>query len=141
MHMVSSNAFSGDLLTPQFFTKTGGSILPLKAATEWSKLRKAGELLDDYLLSAWKVWLVEHNLASLTHSLGPAIIKSYANSFRRIDLTKELLGKLPPTSAQLFKCHRDVQDVIAFQSAGFRTSVQFNYEFTRNLLMCSGKSS
>jgi hypothetical protein len=65
-------------------------------------------------------------LAPLTHFLGPAIVKPA--SLQRLYITKELISKLPPTSACYIKCHRDVQDIIAFQSAGFRSSVQFTHE-------------
>jgi len=155
MQIVSSNGFSGDLLTPTIFHEDWW----LNIATE-GRYRVVEVAESGLVVGRLPYFLRERFGASsiilppLTHFLGPAIIKSYANSFRRIDLTKELLGKLPPTSAQLFKCHRDVQDVIAFQSAGYRTTVQFNYEIqplpidvlwkhfrdkTRNLIRRAGK--
>jgi hypothetical protein len=155
MHTVSSNAFSGDLLTPTIFHEDWWLNIATEGRYRVVEVAESGRVVGrlPYFLRG-KFGLSSIILPPLTHSLGPAIIKSYANSFRRIDLTKELLGKLPPTSAQLFKCHRDVQDVIAFQSAGFRTSVQFNYEIhpqlidvlwknlrdkTRNLIRRAGK--
>jgi hypothetical protein len=67
-------------------------------------------------------------LPPLTQFLGPAIVKPAKNSMQRFYITKELISKLPPTSVCYIKCHRDVQDIIAFQSAGFRSSVQFTHE-------------
>ena len=66
------------------------------------------------------------DLPTITHFLGPAVIS--AKPLRRLEITKELIDKLPPVSALYIKCHRDVQDVIAFQSAGYSTSVQFTHE-------------
>jgi hypothetical protein len=155
MQIVSSNGFSGDLLTPTIFHEDWW----LNIATEGHY--RVVEVAESGLVVGRLPYFLRERfgassiiLPPLTHFLGPAIIKSYANSFRRIDLTKDMLGKLPPTSAQLFKCHRDVQDVIAFQSAGYRTTVQFNYEIqplpidvlwknfrdkTRNLIRRAGK--
>lgn len=67
-------------------------------------------------------------LPPLTHFLGPAVGKPGSNSLRHLDITKELLRKLPPASAIYVKCQRDIGDVIGFQSSGFRSSVQFTHE-------------
>jgi len=68
------------------------------------------------------------DLPPLTHFLGPVIIKPLTKPLQRLHIAKELIGKLPSTSAFYVKCHRDVQDIIAFQSMGFRSSVQFTHE-------------
>jgi hypothetical protein len=47
---------------------------------------------------------------------------------RRLDLTAELIDRLPRTSSLYVKCHREVTDVLAFQTKGFRSSVQFTHE-------------
>ncbi len=72
------------------------------------------------------------DMPPLTHFMGPAVVESSGkpNSrfLHRIDVTSELIRKLPRTAAHYIKCHRDVTDVIAFQAAGFRASVQFTHE-------------
>ena len=71
-------------------------------------------------------------LPPLTHFLGPAVdvgsgsITSRFN--RRLEVTRELLGKLPPSHFTKIKCHHGIREVIAFQDMKFRTSVQFTYE-------------
>ena len=68
----------------------------------------------------------------LTHFLGPAIVegegKDNKQFLRRLDVTRELIKQLPPTSSCSIKCHRDVTDVLAFQNQGFRSAVQFTHE-------------
>jgi len=69
------------------------------------------------------------DLPPLTHFLGPAIINQPNTTFlQQLDIMKELISKLPPTSFFYIKCHRDVRDVVAFQCAGFRSCVQFTHE-------------
>jgi hypothetical protein len=74
-----------------------------------------------------KMGIATASLPPLTHFFGPAV-KPIAAPLRRIDITKELLGKLPSASSLYFKCHREIQDTIAFQCTGFRTFVQFTHE-------------
>lgn len=69
-------------------------------------------------------------LPPLTHFLGPAVDKPATKFLQRLDITKELIGKLPPAELTYVKCQREVQDVIAFQAAGFRCSVQFTHEIS-----------
>jgi Acetyltransferase (GNAT) domain len=68
----------------------------------------------------------------ITYFLGPAIDEGEGSLntrfLKRLEITRELLGKLPRASWQYVKCHSGVSDVIAFQEAGFRTYVQFTHE-------------
>ena len=68
----------------------------------------------------------------LTHFLGPGIDEGNGNDnsrfLRRIDITRELIAKLPKASWQCFRCHRGTTDVIAFQEESFKTYAQFTFE-------------
>ena len=68
----------------------------------------------------------------LTHFLGPGVDDgegSGSNRFlRRLEITRELILKLPQTSWQCVRCHRGTSDVIAFQEQSFKTYAQFTYE-------------
>ncbi len=67
-----------------------------------------------------------------THFLGPAVDegngKSGTQLLKRLDITHELISKLPDTILFYVKCHRGVTDTIPFISNGFRASVQFTHE-------------
>jgi hypothetical protein len=71
-------------------------------------------------------------MPELTYFLGPAIDEgegSPNNRFlKRLQITRELIERLPRVSWHYVKCQRDVSDVIAFQDLGFRTYVQFTHE-------------
>lgn len=71
-------------------------------------------------------------MPQMTHFLGPAILdgegKPHNRFLRRLDITRELIEKLPQVERIYIKCHVDVADVISFQSCGFRTAVQFTNE-------------
>ncbi len=68
----------------------------------------------------------------LTHFLGPAVIDGEGGAdtrfLKQLEITRELVRKLPPASSYNIKCHRGIKDVIAFQREGFMTSVQFTHE-------------
>jgi hypothetical protein len=68
----------------------------------------------------------------LTYFLGPVVDEGTGSACarfkRRVEITRELLLRLPPASFIQFKCHRGVRDVLAFQDQGFRTGVQFTHE-------------
>jgi hypothetical protein len=74
-------------------------------------------------------WIV---LPQITHFLGPAIDEGPGNIntrfIRRLEVTRELIEKLPKVSFLQIKCHRGVDDVIPFQEQRFKTSVQFTHE-------------
>jgi hypothetical protein len=71
-------------------------------------------------------------LPTLTHFLGPAVDEGNGSIntrfIRRLEITRELIQKLPPANYTRIKCHRGVRDVIPFQEQKFRTSVQFTWE-------------
>jgi Acetyltransferase (GNAT) domain len=71
-------------------------------------------------------------LPALTHFLGPAVDEGPGSIntrfIRRLEITRELILKLPPASFTRIKCHRGVPDVIPFQEQKWRTNVQFTWE-------------
>jgi Acetyltransferase (GNAT) domain len=68
----------------------------------------------------------------LTHFLGPGIDAGSGSRnsrfLRRMEITRELIQKLPRSSWQCIRCHRDTTDVIAFQEQSFKTYAQFTHE-------------
>jgi len=68
----------------------------------------------------------------LTHMLGPAFNISGGSEsrqqVRRMELIRELVGKLPRFDHFKQIMHRGITDVIGFQAEGFETSAQFTYE-------------
>jgi hypothetical protein len=72
------------------------------------------------------------SLPPLTHFLGPAVNagqgKECTKFLKRLEVTSELIRQLPATASFYIKCHRDITETVAFQGAGFRTSVQFTNE-------------
>jgi Acetyltransferase (GNAT) domain len=73
-------------------------------------------------------------MPTLTPFLGPAVdvgSGSDATLFlKRLGIVRDLIQQLPPMFYFRMKCHRGIQDVIAFQDEGFETSVQFSHEIT-----------
>jgi Acetyltransferase (GNAT) domain len=71
-------------------------------------------------------------LPTLTHFLGPAVDEGPGNIntrfIRHLEITRELIEKLPPASYTRIKCHHAVRDVIPFQEQKFKTTVQFTWE-------------
>lgn len=68
----------------------------------------------------------------LTHLLGP-VIESGAGSLttqflNRLSITRDLIAQLPSFASFEQKCHRGVSEALAFQAAGFVTSVEFTCE-------------
>lgn len=67
-----------------------------------------------------------------TYFLGPGIDEGEGSPntryLRRLEITRELIHKLPPSSWQCIRCHGGTPDVIPFQEQAFRTYVQFTYE-------------
>jgi hypothetical protein len=68
----------------------------------------------------------------LTHFLGPALSEPEGTSntvfLRKLEITRELIQRLPSVSLTRIKMHRTITDVVAFQEQEFRTSVQFTHE-------------
>jgi hypothetical protein len=73
-------------------------------------------------------------MPTLTYFLGPAIDEGEGSPntrfLKRLNITRELIEKLPRASWQYVKCHAGITEVIAFQEFGFRAYVQFTHELT-----------
>lgn len=73
-------------------------------------------------------------MPELTNFLGPAVDEgtgSLANrSLRRFQVTRELLSNMPKSSGFDHRLHRGTADALAFQDAGFTTTVEFTYEIS-----------
>ncbi|MGA2698005.1 MAG: GNAT family N-acetyltransferase [Terriglobales bacterium] len=74
------------------------------------------------------------HMPELTYFLGPAIAEgegSPSNRFlKRLEITRELIDKLPAVSSRYVKCHTGITDAIAFQERSFRAYVQFTHEIS-----------
>lgn len=72
------------------------------------------------------------NMPPFTHFLGPAIdhgqLAAKSRFLRQIEVTGDLIRQLPRMASFRQKMHRDIDNVIAFQSAQFDTSAQFTFE-------------
>jgi hypothetical protein len=71
-------------------------------------------------------------LPTLTHILGPAIYAGTGSPntqfLQRYNVTRELIAKLPKLHRFRQKIQNGEPEVLGFQSAGFRTGVQFTFE-------------
>ena len=71
-------------------------------------------------------------MPEMTHFLGPAVDPgdgSSAGSKARVArITRELVRKLPVTSAAYHKVHANVSDMLPFQEVGYDVGVQFTFE-------------
>jgi hypothetical protein len=76
--------------------------------------------------------MIKGIMPPLTHFLGPAVIEGEGSPdtrfLKQLEITRELIRKLPPASGYIMKCHRGVKDTLAFQRENFMTSVQFTHE-------------
>lgn len=70
-------------------------------------------------------------MPALAHFLGPAVIDGEGGAdtrfLKRLEITRELIRKLPSASSYSFKCHGGMPDSIAFQREHFLTTVQFTH--------------
>jgi len=68
----------------------------------------------------------------ITYFLGPGIDEGEGSPntrfLKRMEITRELIAKLPKSSWECIRCHAGTKDVIAFQEQRFRTYVQFTHE-------------
>ncbi len=71
-------------------------------------------------------------MPELTNFLGPAVDDGNGNlanrGLRRFQITRELLSSIKRTSGFDHRLHRGTADALAFQDAGFPTTVEFTYE-------------
>ena len=68
----------------------------------------------------------------ITYFLGPGIDEGDGSPntrfLKRMEITRELIAKLPKSSWECIRCHAGTKDVIAFQEQRFRTYAQFTHE-------------
>jgi Acetyltransferase (GNAT) domain len=68
----------------------------------------------------------------LTHFLGPGVDEGSGSRnsrfLRRMEITRELILKLPRSAWQCIRCHRGISDAIVFQEQFFKTYAQFTHE-------------
>lgn len=78
------------------------------------------------------------HMPELTYFLGPGVDEGEGSPntrfLKRLHITRELLERLPRASSQYVKCQGGITEVIAFQSLGFRTYVQFTHELAPDRL-------
>lgn len=97
------------------------------------------ECFEDGKLVGWLPYFLKRKSGftysvnpKMTHFIGPAINEGNGSSetrfLRKLQITRELISKLPPASVYKYKLHRDVTDVVAFQAEQFSTNVQFTFE-------------
>ena len=129
----AGKAFCRGLLAPTIFHEewwlnaaTGGNF-------EVTEVTVGGRVVGRLPFSTTKRFgLKTIRMPALTYFLGPAIDEGEGSPntrfLTRLDITRQLLGRLPRASWQYVKCHRGTNEVIAFQEMGFRTYVQFTHE-------------
>jgi hypothetical protein len=68
-------------------------------------------------------------MPNLTHVLGPSFAPQYANpdlrSLKQLAITRQLIAQLPRAIHTSFRLHAGIHDTLAFNEAGFQTSVNF----------------
>lgn len=125
---------SADPLIPTIFHETWWLDIATQGRYDVVEIKESGKTVGrlPYFLQKKCLGVSVIDLPPLTHFLGPAITGCYGKPntqfLRRLDITTQLINKLPDVSAFYVKCHRDITDVLAFQGAGFRTGVQFTQE-------------
>ena len=127
-------SLSVDPLIPTLFHEPWWLDIASGGQYDVAEVMEGGKIVGrfPYFLQKKALGLSVVDLPPLTHFLGPVITGCYGKPntqfLRRLDITTQLINKLPETSGFYVKCHRDVTDVLAFQGAGFRTGVQFTQE-------------
>lgn len=126
---------SSDALCPTIFHEAWWLDIATQGAVEEISYSENGKVLGRLpYFSNKKFGLSFIKDPPLTNFLGPAIDdgegKANKKFLRKLEITQELVKKLPKTSSIYIKCHRDVADAVAFQAAGFDVSVQFTNEIT-----------
>ncbi len=133
LDVVPMGSFSVDPLTPTIFHEPWWLEIATQGRSDVVEVVENGVTVGrmPYLLTK-KMGRTSVNMPPLTYFLGPAVIegegKPNSRFLRRMDITLELIRQLPAASSTYIKCHRGVTDVIPFQTAGFRSLVQFTHE-------------
>jgi hypothetical protein len=98
-----------------------------------AEVRQGGRCVGwiPYVLSRHRGFRVSV-MPRLAHLLGPAIDAGSGTGntrwLRRLGILHELIGQLPRLALFSQTCHPDLPDVLAFQSQGFESFVQFSAE-------------
>jgi hypothetical protein len=122
-----------DLLAPTIFHESWWLDVATDHRYAVAEVSSGGKLVGKlpYLLSRRK-GLSHIIMPTLTHFLGPALVEgegsANARFLRRLNITRELIAKLPAAISCEIKCHAGVLEVIAFQAENFSTTVQFTHE-------------
>lgn len=131
----SFSEISNDPLTPTIFHESWWLDIATESRYEVAEVIKDGKVIgrQPYFYYPQKLpGMKVIGLPALTHFLGPAVVdcggKPSVKFSHRLVVTGELISKLPKVSSIYVKCHRDITDVIAFQTAGFRAGVQYTGE-------------
>jgi hypothetical protein len=122
-----------DVLTPTIFhetwwleTATGGRYGKVESSEDGRVVGRMPYFLDR------RFGMTLSLMPPLTHFLGPAVDdgKGSVNTrfLRRLAITRDLIQSLPRVAYFSQKLHRGVSDVLAFQSEGYDSSVQFTHE-------------
>jgi hypothetical protein len=123
----------GNALGPTIFHEDWWLNAATNGAYEVAEVSNGGVVVGS--LPYWRtrrLGLVWCKMPPLTPFLGPVIdisdTKGTAYLQRRMQITHDLILKLPSASFLQIKCHRDVSDVLAFQEQQFKSNVQFTHE-------------
>lgn len=132
--LLSSTEINGDPLIPTIFHEPWWLEIATEGRYSVVEVVEQGAVVGrmPYYLKNRLGCFPVVDLPPLTHFLGPAIVdcegKPHKKFAHRQEITRQLILKLPQTASFYVKCHKDVTDVLAFQGAGFRTSIQFTQE-------------
>jgi hypothetical protein len=134
---TNGRASSHDPLAPTIFHEDWWLGAATNGNFEVAEVADGGRIVGRLPFNATKRFgLRMIRMPVLTHFLGPAIDEGEGSRntrfLKRLEITRNLLAKLPQASWQYVKCHRGITDVIAFQELGFRTYVQFTHEIAPN---------
>jgi hypothetical protein len=122
-----------DLLAPTIFHESWWLDIASEHRYSVAEVSSGGKVVGKlpYLLSRRK-GLSHIVMPTLTHFLGPAVVEGEGSTntrfLKRLNVTRELIAKLPAAISCEIKCHAGVTDVIAFQAENFSTTVQFTHE-------------
>jgi hypothetical protein len=130
---LEKRGIANSTLTPTIFHEDWWLNIATKGAYEVVEVSDGGKVVGRLPYHPTRKYgVLCATMPTLTHFLGPAIDDrdggQSARFTRRMEITHELLKKLPPLQLIKIKCHRGIHDVIAFQDTKFRTSPQFTFE-------------
>ncbi|MDB5969083.1 MAG: hypothetical protein JWQ90_1533 [Hydrocarboniphaga sp.] len=124
-----------DSLAPTIFHQGWWLDIVGRGRCELAEVSRNGRVVGrlPYLITRQRGFKVSV-MPQLTHVLGPAVDPGRGSTntrmLNRLDIMKELAGKLPQLALFWQSCHRQVEDVIAFQGCGFDATAHFTSEIT-----------